>query len=72
MWLFEVSRGIDYSEGKKVMSMKEIMNLTYDPSCGSVTPKTLTKSMLSSKNFRPSITTWEEAVRRHSLAKLVL
>lgn len=61
LWCWEIIRGIDLSEGTVVISASS-SEFTYTV-VFKVEAKTNVKSMLSSKNFRPYIVKYGEAVR---------
>jgi DNA polymerase eta len=65
VWLWEVCRGLDFTEGEAKSSLCVVFRQELiDPlHCDLVEPKTNVKSMLSSKNFRPYIYKYSEVVR---------
>jgi DNA polymerase eta len=58
-WVWEIIRGLDLSEGElhRIVFQPET-----DPVRSSVEAKTQVKSILASKNFRPTVTKFSEIV----------
>lgn len=64
LFVWEIARGIDEAEGALSPFVSPVISVSsFFPSHVTtiVEAKTLVKSMLSSKNFKPSITTYAEA-----------
>ena len=56
IWVYNILRGIDHTEGESDRIVKERQNSPI------VTPRVATKSMLASKNVRPSVTSPEQGL----------